>query len=1763
MLLLIFALNNYLPAQELDKNFFMVNGDVYSIKRDNCFLYVGGAFNYIGKSATGVAVFSQFSDQMNNRTPELGDNDYIEVAVPDGKGGWFVAGNFSKINKVPRKNIAHIQSDMSVDLRFVPFSFPVNFFYTISCDGDYVYIGGDFSFIYGIRQYKNLIRLNRFTGELDDKWYPNPSGPIRVIKDYGNYLYVGGNFVQISDYTQKSFAVISKSTGQYIKSYGSSEIPKFIYEQGDSVIIGGSSAMRVGLQAFTNTVIPSSTNEPLAHFPTSEKIVKAIPDGSGGWYLFGKFTNLSAHFTSHFGHLLADLSPDKAFKQIHLMSINNIKSDMLIHNGFLYCGGNFSVVIKGFTYNNLIRLSLADGEIDTSFHPNPNNSVYTLMTNGNNLYFGGTFTEVDGIKRSRIAALNTMSKQLLSWNPGADNTVWSIVAHANGFFAAGDFSVIDAVNQNAFAEFSFTGVKTGLNLNLPSASSINEMWLDDSLVYLGGKYCVTFKGLLRCNLSAFNYKFVGFNDFNPLPVLNPSGGNAWYFDVASDTIFIAGNFKTINSTKRNYIAALNRHNGKLFNWDIVSDGQVDVICNAFGKLLLSGNFEYFKHVEAPLVYIRPQKNIIGTVNIKLSGGKINDITINGSRLYLAGKFDSINGVFNKNIGLYDLSSNSVLKWVTSDTLKSEVLKMSLINNRIFLYTNSMFKVNGTDRYYLASYNVNDGMLNNWNPSCNSLPVSMVSSDTSIFIFGGFTAVNSRQAWNLAKINTCTNLIENWFPIVTSGYVYDIEIMNDTLVIGGSFSKINNKERLSFAAINKNTAGVLNTPYQGVTGSVYAITYDKNNIYACGNFSYSSSTKYDLFKLKRQSGTIENWVADTINIIKNAVLRQIAEYKDYLVIGGNAKWTDNTDYSLVFIEKSTGKTIKKIKGLDIPATNAVLSFTQKDSILFVGGKFNGLIPSLHQINLNNLNIVTQNTKTLYNITTSGLLRNILCVSGDKLPGYAYSKVTFIDVSNDSLLAEAIVPYTTGNINCLDITDNELIIGGSLTEVEGTRITKLARYFNPTAYFKNGVFRLSPNKTSNDGVLKFEIAGNGFHSKTFVKFTRKGSSSMVPDSMFIQRQLISGILVVDMADTGWWNLEVTIPNDSTYILKNALYIEPEEVPELWIDLIGPEIVVAGMEYSYNLSYGNRSNVGLFGVPVAIAVPASVKFAFGNLYLQFTDSTGQLDSVEAYVKSDTLVNKYLKGYSVYSFLVPYLAPHAAEQLKLKFTFPIDTSHVAYCIGYPLYLYNFQRGNHLVINKDAEHLFKGLINDISGNINAAQLKKSVNSIGNELYESMLAQNDNKPAFDFAKYLGKLLISNVSKVDIKKDPADFASAFFNGGGSNPDTNNNLYYKHFILKIKPVVGVYSMDPNMKYGPAEKYVGSGDNLSYMITFENIKSATAPAQMVRILDTLDKKVYNLSSFTPQTFGFGKYSFSMPQGVYHYSGDYNLLPDKDLIVRVKLDFDTSTGIIVWYFSSIDPNTMLPVKNPLSGFLPPNNTTHDGEGYISYNVKLKEGLNEGTIVSNRAMIYFDNNLPIATPAWQNIVDDISPVSKIDSLPMQTKNTSFVIDWQGSDAASGLKHYDIYFSVDGGNYYPLYLFKEENSVVFKGDVNHTYRFYSVSTDYALNREAIPQTHDAIITIIPDAIEEQSDENQIILYQNLPNPVKKQSTIRFYLPEGMNISLELISANAHHSQVLESGFKTKGIHEVKINTQMLSEGIYFYVLKTPETVFLKKMIVVQ
>ena len=185
------------------------------------------------------------------------------------------------------------------------------------------------------------------------------------------------------------------------------------------------------------------------------------------------------------------------------------------------------------------------------------------------------------------------------------------------------------------------------------------------------------------------------------------------------------------------------------------------------------------------------------------------------------------------------------------------------------------------------------------------------------------------------------------------------------------------------------------------------------------------------------------------------------------------------------------------------------------------------------------------------------------------------------------------------------------------------------------------------------------------------------------------------------------------------------------------------------------------------------------------------------------------------------------------------------------------------------------------------------------------------------------------------------------------------------------------DPNEKVGEAglwdDHHVPADEPLNYTIFFENVVTATAPAQVVVITDVLDSNL-DWESIRFTEVAFGDETAAVSEDGRHFemrltTQDYRAGVDKTWWVDVSGVLDPDSGQITWQFTTLDPDTGELPLDVYAGFLPPNDTTGRGEGHVSFTIDPAPDVSKGATITNQASIVFDTNDPIVTNVYTNVI--------------------------------------------------------------------------------------------------------------------------------------------------------------------------------------------------
>lgn len=352
--------------------------------------------------------------------------------------------------------------------------------------------------------------------------------------------------------------------------------------------------------------------------------------------------------------------------------------------------------------------------------------------------------------------------------------------------------------------------------------------------------------------------------------------------------------------------------------------------------------------------------------------------------------------------------------------------------------------------------------------------------------------------------------------------------------------------------------------------------------------------------------------------------------------------------------------------------------------------------------------------------------------------------------------------------------------------------------------------------------------------------------------------------------------------------------------------------------------------------------------------------------------------------------------------------------------------------------------------------------------------------------------------------------------------------------------ITSWDPNEIIGPAgegaPRYVDVEDPMMYTVNFENKAEAGAPARFVSIENPLPEG-FDIKQFRLGEVGWGDTIISLPNTAY-YTGSVQLGPEYfNHRVDIVAGIDAVNRKAFWRFTTIDPATGAQPTNPKSGFLPPNDTTGIGEGFVRYTIAPEDTLSAGYRLSNQADIQFDQEKVIATNVWTNTISGEGLQSSMLPRPNTTDSTTFRVAWDvfyADSFAVTAERVEVYVKESDTGTYQLWTSSATNrSDYFTGERGKTYYFYSLA--YGENGQPETKIKQEEISVTVDTatgIARQS--KSAVAWQLHPNPYQDHLQMQLTLPASSEVAVWAYDLYGRRLGILYQGSLAAGAQQLTL-----------------------------
>lgn len=515
------------------------NGTVHAVRQVGNRIYVGGAFTQAGPNTGFGVALDPSSGVWSPAFPKI--NGTVLVAVPDGSGGFYLGGDFTRVGDKSRHNGARVVPDATPGTWRVggwnPETDKVIRSIALSPAGDVVYIGGDFSTVRGAA--RAGIAAVTETGSLVETFNPGPGtgttagtgaaatvtvGSVMslVVSPDGNRLFAGGFFTTMAGSARSGLAALNAATGVLDAGFN----PKPSAGGVETMVLTPSGRLLLG----------------------------------GGFTAIGAATrNRLAAIDAATGALDTAWAPS-ADSTVHTLRLSADGSNVFVGGAFANLGGSVR--------SRLALLSVTGtGALDGTWKPaaDADVSALALSADGSRLFAAGAFTKLGTDARNYLGALATTGTGATdAWNPNASMPAMTVAASPSVVFAGGTFATVNGTPRANLAAFDAdTGVLVpGFVANTDKAVRAIVASPDGASLYVGGLFKKV-NGLSRARLAKLNAT-TGAVDPGWAP---KASAEVKALAVAGSKVYAAGAFSSINGTTRNRAAAVDAASGALSSWN--------------------------------------------------------------------------------------------------------------------------------------------------------------------------------------------------------------------------------------------------------------------------------------------------------------------------------------------------------------------------------------------------------------------------------------------------------------------------------------------------------------------------------------------------------------------------------------------------------------------------------------------------------------------------------------------------------------------------------------------------------------------------------------------------------------------------------------------------------------------------------------------------------------------------------------------------------------------------------------------------------------------------------------------------------------------------------------------------------------------------------------------------------------------------------------------------------------------------------------------
>ncbi len=668
-------------------------------------IYIGGSFDHVALDTGASALVTAEDAEITGGAARI--EGVVYVATPDPDGGWFVGGDFERVDNAEVLNVVRLHEDGRLDENWQggvdhTSGGVEGEVRSLLVDDGVIYVGGRFNIAEDgdtSTDRSNAAAFDAVTGEIDETWMPEPDGTVRAMADGDGKLFLAGLFSEVDETTREHLAAVNMDNGA-VRSEWEAETDNSVYalaRQGEHLYLAGIFSEVNGDERHRVAAVGTEDGETKDGWEDGygqQALTIAVSDSR---VFVGGFQGIRAY------------DPDDGEEISWGGVVSTPVNDLLVHNDTVYAAGGFDFA-GGEEQELFAAFDLDSGDLlDWHIHALPsslNDMAHAISVHDDSIFIGGELDAIGGEPIDKLAAMSKEDGTLADWSASLGDRNQdrpdALQIVGDQIYAGGSFQTAGGENQENLAVFDLED--GSLDSWAPEPShGVNDIIEVDGTIFIGGSFEEFDGDEVDGRLVAVDADTREVLDWDA--AVSMSSDDDWAvvesLDHANGMVYAGGDFEYANEVERDHLAAFDMNTGDL---DMDFDARVD-------------DDESF---------FNPVRGIKATE----------------STLYATGDFDSVDGgQEQENLAAFDTSDGSPLTFPSAEL--NSASSVDLHENMLFPAGN-FFRLDGESRRAFGAIDVTGPTVHEWHPEPDGQGFNAVVLNEHLLVLGNFDHISEKR-----------------------------------------------------------------------------------------------------------------------------------------------------------------------------------------------------------------------------------------------------------------------------------------------------------------------------------------------------------------------------------------------------------------------------------------------------------------------------------------------------------------------------------------------------------------------------------------------------------------------------------------------------------------------------------------------------------------------------------------------------------------------------------------------------------------------------------------------------------------------------------------------------------------------------------------------------------------------------------------------------------------------------------------------------------